>query len=147
MEGSTKKRIVVGIDGSEQSRAALRWALSEAKRRGSSLDVIHAWHVPFVKEAYTGSASNEEAALGAMLEAELGSVSEEAEGVDVRTRLVYGMPAPTLVDMAQDAELLVVGSRGRGGFAGLLLGSVSQECAAHALCPVAIIREPAEQAA
>jgi nucleotide-binding universal stress UspA family protein len=135
------ERIVVGVDGSDTSREALRWALDEARRRQASVDVVQAWHVPFVVgAAYTGEfdpqAFAEEARLA--LDQTVGSV--DATGVPaVEPILVSDSPARALLDAAKGATLLVVGSRGRGGFSGLLLGSVSQQVVHHAPCPVVVI--------
>jgi nucleotide-binding universal stress UspA family protein len=140
--------IVVGVDFSEGSRAALRFGLAEAKLRQATLRAAHAWKI-----GYTGVSGFEgfypitgfepddvhkaaESALEAIL-AEV--VSDEHSKVEVVSVEVEGAPGAVLVAESQDAELLVVGSRGHGGFAGLLLGSVSQQCAHHAACPVVII--------
>ena len=138
-------RIVVGIDGSDQSKEALRWALDEARLRGASLEVVYAWTLP----VYVGYG----AAAGAVIDpAELqqaaqervdGAVEEVVGGksdVKIERKAVQGLAAGALVEAADGADLLVVGSRGHGGFAGLLLGSVSQQCSQHAPCPVVIVR-------
>ena len=121
--------IVVGVDGSEESKAALRWALEEAKLRQASLQVIHAEH------HYAGE---EERAR--WLDGIVREVGGESPGVEVAQSIVDGGAAHVLVEAAKEADMLVVGSRGHGGFSGLLLGSVSQQCANHASCPVAIVR-------
>jgi nucleotide-binding universal stress UspA family protein len=135
------KVIVVGIDGSEGSAAALRFAVEEARVRGSELRVVCAWHVP--PAAYdTGLV---QAPLDATeFERIAGSAARrtlEEAGLDVATTILLreGQAAEVLVEEAEGAELLVVGSRGLGGFRGLLLGSVSQQCAQHATCPVVIV--------
>ena len=139
-------RIVVGVDGSEESLAALRWALREARLRGASLEVVHAWHYPYA--AYTditgmaaGVVTREDLAkVGQLVLEESLRAGEATRGdVPVRPTLVQGTPAEALLRVAAGADLLVVGSRGRGGFTGLLLGSVSQQCAHHAPCPLVII--------
>lgn len=141
--------IVVGVDGSEGSMAALRFALEEAKIRGDEVKVVNAWHVP--PAAYgTGWAPAgvdfdefrrvaEEA-----LEQTLKEAVGPAAGVTVTPVLIEGQPADALCAEAEGAELLVVGSRGLGGFRGLLVGSVSQQCVHHAPCPVVVVphREP-----
>lgn len=138
--------IVLGVDGSAESKEALRWALEEARLRGSRLCVVHAWTLPAAVYG-PGFGTNlvsellEELQRGS--EALIDRALEEAAdpgGAGVARAAVEGPPAQTLVDAAADAELLVVGSRGHGGFAGLLLGSVSQQCAQHAPCPVVIVR-------
>ena len=134
------ERIVVGVDGSEASRQALEWAVDEARRRNAIVEAIHAWHQPFV----TGYAYMGEIPLGdyateaqGVLDAAIGSV--DTGGVTVEGKVVAGGASEALVDEAKGASLLVVGSRGRGGFSGLLLGSVSQQTAHHAPCPIVII--------
>ena len=134
------ERIVVGVDGSDTSRQALVWAIDEARRREAVVEAIHAWHQPFV----TGYAELGEMGLGdylteaeATLSAALRAV--DTTGVAVEGRVLAGGPSQVLVEQAKGAALLVVGSRGRGGFSGLLLGSVSQQAAHHAPCPVVII--------
>lgn len=138
-------RIVVGIDGSENSKHALRWALDEARLRDASLRVVYAWTMPVYvgygvpPAAVINPASLAEAA-SERVDKTVGEVIGEAEDVQIERKAVEGMAAQTLVEEADGADLLVVGSRGHGGFAGLLLGSVSQQCAHHAPCPVVIVR-------
>jgi nucleotide-binding universal stress UspA family protein len=133
--------IVVGFDGSDGSLAALRWALQEAQLRKSSVHVVHGWLSTAATMDVTG------VALGACEDAGrsvLATASElaaaEASGVDVVATPVASAPAQALIEASKNAELLVVGSRGHGGFAGLLLGSVSNQVAHHAHCPVVIVR-------
>ena len=147
--------IVVGVDGSRESREALRWALAEAALRGTSVRAVRAWQLPvdfaaavppLVPGAYDRGEVERDEERRRRAEAELESVVAAAlreapdGGVRVRRELVAGHAAQELVRAAQGEELLVVGSRGRGGFTGLLLGSVSQACAHHADCPVVIVR-------
>ena len=133
------ERIVVGIDGSDSAQRALRWAIDEARRRGATLEVVHAWRrIPvtdyFVNEPEPGgSARYARALLDKAVEA------EDTTGITVERKLVPGTGAYGLLHEAKGADLLVVGSRGRGGFSGLLLGSVSHQAAHHAPCPVVII--------
>jgi nucleotide-binding universal stress UspA family protein len=142
-------RIVVGVDGSDESRAALRFALEEARLRGAALRCVHAWSYPVLSDA-TGLAAGVTAELAGRLgqdaEELLGSVvsevAGESPGVEIEQAVAEGPPASVLIDAAEGADLLVVGSRGRGGFAGLILGSVSQQCATHARCPVVIVPSP-----
>ncbi|MEU8518062.1 universal stress protein [Streptomyces sp. NBC_01216] len=137
------RRVVVGVDGSPASREALRWALRHARLTGATVTAVGiydvpgatAWSAPAVDAAF-----DEEQAREALTE-ELGSVLAPGDDVPpVEHHLVRGNPAKVLIEAAAGAELLVVGSRGRGGFASLLLGSVSQQCAMHAPCPVVIVR-------
>ena len=131
-------RIVVGIDGSAGAREALRWAADEARVRGIGLEVVHAWSYldqgpPF------DTGYDEEHARAAVAE-ELAACGIDAAGVIVTTPCA--LPAQALVDTAaaEGVVALVVGSRGRGGFAGLLLGSVSQQVVHHATVPVVVVR-------
>jgi nucleotide-binding universal stress UspA family protein len=157
--------ILVGVDGSKESAEALRWAVDETRLRETTLVVLYAYgplddHDPYVRSyAFTPDAdtahrlaSSEqrlrtERAISAKDAAEhlLGRAIADAVGHvgDVRIEAVVAAetrPARALIERSGDAELLVVGSRGRGGFAGLLLGSVSQQCAQHANCPVVVVR-------
>ena len=133
------ERIVVGVDGSESAQRALRWAIDEARHREATLEVVHAWRrIPisdyFVNEPEPGGSERfAKAVLDQAVEA------EDTAGVIVERKLVPGTGAYALIHEAKGAALLVVGSRGRGGFSGLLLGSVSQQTAHHAPCPVVII--------
>jgi nucleotide-binding universal stress UspA family protein len=137
------RRIVVGIDGSASSVAALRWALDEARLRGAGLDIVHAWSSPYVGEApgvsaFAGVEGEMAQRALALLERTVRSVGPPP-GVHVNHVLMRGAAAAVLIDVARGAELLVVGTRGAGGFLGLQLGSVSQQCAHHAPCPVVIV--------
>ena len=139
--------IVVGVDGSSSAQAALRFAVQEAKLRGAGVRVVTAWHVSTMVYSGGGFAPGidptvfEESASGS-LEQALAALGDEANGVEIERSIRMGQPAQVLVEEAKDADLLVVGSRGHGGFAGLLLGSVSHQCALHARCPVVIVHEP-----
>jgi nucleotide-binding universal stress UspA family protein len=134
--------IVVGVDGSEESKAALRWAVEEARLRGAPLRAVYAWSLPYVEGLGLAPTEDEleshERDGRGLLDAVIAEVG--SEGVDIERAAVQGGPARVLVEAAEGADLLVVGSRGHGGFTGLLLGSVSQQCAHHATCPVVIVR-------
>ena len=146
-------KIVVGVDGSQGGRKALEWALEEARLHRALLHVVHAWMVPLIDalpEPWAvgspplGPADDEvhehlEAAARSILDASLAEARSVDPGVEVRGELVEARPASALLAAAEDADLLVVGSRGRGGFAGLLLGSVSAQCVHHAPCPVVVV--------
>jgi nucleotide-binding universal stress UspA family protein len=139
-------RIVVGIDGSEESKRAMRWAAAEAKLRGAPLRVVHAWAFPYIAAGPgldpvldTEVIEDVRRVAEKLVESELAELGSEISGVDVERAVVEGAPAPALLEAAVGADLLVVGSRGRGGFAELLLGSVSQQCAHHAPCPLVIV--------
>jgi nucleotide-binding universal stress UspA family protein len=140
-QGDEERRIVVGVDGFESSKAALRWAIRQAKLTGAVVEAVTAWHVP----AGTGwmSAADmpdyQEDARTVLCEAitEMCTVDPD---VQVCPRVVEGRAGQVLVDAAEGADLLVVGSQGHGGLAEVLLGSVGQYCVHHAPCPVVIMR-------
>jgi nucleotide-binding universal stress UspA family protein len=146
------EKIVVGVDGSEQSKDALRFALEEGELRDATVVAVHAWTLPVapVDETLVPTPVDYPALFQELQEAADGlleSVVEEvtgAEGTGVRVErvAVEGPPAAVLLDAAADAGLIVVGSSGHGGFAKLLLGSVSEHVARHAPCPVLIHRTP-----
>lgn len=141
-------RIVVGVDGSDCSNDAFRWAVSEARLRGASVRAVYVWRMPvFLPSGFAPVALPDRAALRAAARRRLDEIVEEVVGdasdVRIEPKAVEGTASQVLVQEAEGADLLVVGSRGHGGFAGLLLGSVSHQCAAHASCPVVIIRTPA----
>jgi nucleotide-binding universal stress UspA family protein len=135
-------RIVVGVDGSDHSLTALRWAMQAASLRAASLDVVHAWTCPyqghprFVPYEMTEEVLEQKARH--LLHQSIDEAGPPPADVRVQPILVQGDAATVLLEEAKTADLLVVGSRGRGDFAGLLLGSVSRKCAEQASCPVAI---------
>jgi nucleotide-binding universal stress UspA family protein len=140
-----QQRIVVGVDDSEGGRRALRWALEDASRRQARVVAVLAWHRPLMGASPAVAAIVDPAEEQAFAEARLAGIVGDAleaapAGVVVDHVVTEGSPARTLLDEARGADLLVVGSRGRGGFAGLLLGSVSQHCVHHAPCPVVVVR-------
>jgi nucleotide-binding universal stress UspA family protein len=160
------RTIVVGVDGSAEARAALRWALAEGRLRSARVQVVYAYDYdqewppyddaprgPFddvalreVPETWERAAANARRTATALVRGLLRAVGAAAAGVDVELLAVRDRrPARALVSLSQDAELLVVGTRGRGGFSGLLLGSCSQQCLQLAACPVAVV--PLESAA
>ena len=137
-------RIVVGVDGSENSRRALEWAIDEARIRQARLTVVSAWQIPNVvlsspvaTAAYDDDVWRD--AATETLDTALKSVATDVLPVEIDRQVIEGPAARVLVDAAKDADMIVVGSRGRGGFTGLLLGSVSQHVAHHARCPVVIV--------
>ncbi len=141
------RTIVVGVDGSQASVEALRFALEEAKLRGAEVKAVSAWHVPaVVYEAEVTPLSVDFSEFHKIAESSLeasldrGGVADS--GVKVTPIVREGNPADVLCELARGADLLVVGSRGLGGFRGLLLGSVGQQTAHHAPCPVVIIPHP-----
>ena len=134
-------RIVVGVDGSKSSVDALLWAANQARLTGASLEVVTTWESPpnlgwpapspdkFHPE------SDARQMLSGIITRELGGTVE----IDVSQLVIEGRPAPALLEQAQGADLLVVGSRGRGTLVGTLLGSVSEHCVTHGSCPVLVV--------
>lgn len=140
-------RIVVGVDGSDGAATALSWAVSEARiRGGTTVDALMAWHEPAVAGTLPMAVVVDVGDLQASYQAELDRIVDDVAlanpDVTVAKRLVHGAPAGELLAAATDADLLVVGHRGRGGFLGLLMGSVSQYVATHAPCPVVVVPRP-----
>lgn len=138
--------IVVGVDGSEGARRALDWAIDEARLRGAVVRAVMAWsYIDQPAERfdpdYGGDDAQEE--LDALVDAAIGagatSGAVEPAAVSVERIVVNDLPARALLDAAADADLIVVGARGIGGFKGLLLGSVSQQVVQHAPCPVVVV--------
>jgi nucleotide-binding universal stress UspA family protein len=136
--------IVVGVDGSEGSVAALRFAIEEAVARKADVMAVTAWHVPAA--VYNSGfvpipvdVTDYEKLSKAALDETLEKVAASVNGVSITPIVREGQAAEVLVAEAKDADLLVVGSRGLGGFRGLLLGSVSQQCAHHASCPLVVV--------
>jgi nucleotide-binding universal stress UspA family protein len=138
--------IVVGVDGSEHAERALGWAIDEAKLRGAKLRVVTAWHVPGYSHVAPGFTPILSARIDDPVEEAARKIAEDAAdrareaGLEVDVVVRDAQPADALVESAADAELLVVGSRGLGGFGGLLLGSVGQQVAHHAPRPLVIVR-------
>jgi nucleotide-binding universal stress UspA family protein len=141
-----ERRIVVGVDGSSPSKAALRWAIRQAKLTGCSVDAVTAWHYPtgYGWGPVTDGAVDFEGDAKKTLADTLNEVSGLEPEVHVRPLVTVGHAAEVLLDAAKGADLLVVGSRGHGGFASALLGSVSLYCVLHAHCPVLVWRDRRE---
>jgi len=145
--------IVVGVDHSEGAKAALRFALEEATLRQATLRVVHAWQYAYIgatgfEGSYPGLGGDIKelrAAAERDLDATLQEAIPETGTIEIERRVVEDRPAAALVEESRGADMLVVGSRGHGGFAGLLLGSVSQQVAHHAACPVVIVHQNREQ--
>jgi nucleotide-binding universal stress UspA family protein len=139
--------VVVGVDGSEESVAALRWAADYAKAAGATVQALIAWHYPDVAGAApVGHAPppirhESEDRIRATLDQAVRQVYPDPAGAGVQTRLAYGHPSQALVEASKEASLLVVGSRGQGAFTGMLLGSVSMHCVTSASCPVTVVRQ------
>ncbi len=146
MSSDARELVVVGVDGSDESIVALSWAARYAAAVGATLRAVAAWHFP----AAAGTAPVGVAPEPVRAEAEKhvrdsisAAVAEALPGPaadKVETKIAYGHPAHVLLDEAKDADLLVVGHRGRGAFTGMLVGSVSTHCVTHATCPVVVVR-------
>jgi nucleotide-binding universal stress UspA family protein len=139
------RTIVVGVDDSPGARAALHWAAAEAQALGAHLRAVTAWQDPAFVTAPVGAVAAPPLDLSPRAGEVLGGVVAEVRGAggpEVEEVVLQGPAGPGLLAEAEQADLLVVGSRGSGGFVGLLLGSVSQQVAAHSPCPVAVIPEP-----
>lgn len=137
-------RIVVGYDGSPQSWSAARWAVAEAYRHDCALHVVNAYELPQLAAFYEDSRVPPPTGVAERAERHLSDLVAHLHAtyasVDIVGTAVPGSPAQTLLDLSVGSRMLVVGSRGAGGFAGLLLGSVSQQVATHAHVPVAVLR-------
>lgn len=143
--GGSPALIVVGVDGSESSARALVWAAEEARLRQGLLRVVMAWQLPavalypapFPTDVFADGQAEAEQLLVREIAEVLGS---DISALPVERVVVEGAAPVALLDQAKDATLLVVGSRGRGGFRGLLLGSTSTQLVHHAPCPVTVVR-------
>ncbi len=135
---AVEPRIVVGIDGSLGSARALSWALAEAGIRSASVLGIQAWQYPPIGTFAVGTREGNELAAEEIFNAATEFAAQRAPGVPFEAAARFGATVPTLLDESREAELLVVGATGHGGFEGSLLGSVAHQCARHAVCPVAV---------
>jgi len=147
-EGSPSPVVVVGVDGSDQSLVALRWAADYTRATGATLRAVTAWHCPTtygIAPDWTDMDFVAEAAD--QLKASLAQALGDSPGIPLETSVVEGQSAPVLLDAAREADLLVVGSHGHGRFAGMLMGSVSTHCVEHAPCSVVVVRGNAKGAA
>jgi nucleotide-binding universal stress UspA family protein len=144
--GDEAGRVIVGVDGSPSSDETLAFAFEEASLRGQGLTAVHAWHVPFMEVPSRGDVYDVELAAGVEAESRshvagaLAPWRDKYPDVDVRQLVVHGDPVQTIVEASTGAALTVVGSRGRGGFRNLLLGSVSHGVVHHARSAVAVVR-------
>jgi nucleotide-binding universal stress UspA family protein len=133
--------VVVGIDGSDASKDALRWAAKQAECTNGEVHAVIAWEFPPSYGFYVDYSEAEfEAQARTTLEEAVTEVLGEPPSVPVVFSVVRGRPTEALIGASQSADMLVVGSRGRGAFTGMLLGSVSQHCIQHAACPVLVVR-------
>jgi nucleotide-binding universal stress UspA family protein len=139
---SDERRIVVGVDGSQQSKLALRWAAYLAGTCGATIEAVMAWDYPVTYGFASSNVVNWD--MQADYDKGLNATIDDAFGADrpfgLRMTVREGNAARVLLDAAEGATMLVVGSRGHGGFTGVLLGSVSSYCTDHATCPVVVIR-------
>ena len=139
---SGRPRIIVGVDGSASSIAALNWAAHQAELTGARLDAVTAWQWP-TKSQFTRTPPDYDPASDAQkgVDAFIDEVTSAYPSVAIQSKVVGGSPARVLVEESQGADLLVVGSRGHGEFPGMLLGSVSQHCVTSAHCAVVVLRD------
>ena len=144
-EGSEQELVVVGVDGSAESVAALRWAARYAAATGARVQAMLAWHYPSaVGEAPVGVTpepirKETEAQMHETLDAAVGKAYAGQEATAEKST-AYGHPAQVLIEASREADLLVVGSHGHGTFTGMVLGSVSIHCVTSAFCPVVVVR-------
>jgi len=141
---ATVGRVVVGVDGSPRSEEALRYGAAVAKWQNWTLHIVHTWHVnypigPLAMDFRDIAREAQDAATRTMRDAEKDVLGDDAS-LDIRRSLEEGPAAKILIDASEGADLLIVGSRGRGSFSSLALGSVGQACVHHAHCPVLIVR-------
>ncbi len=136
-------RIVVGCDGSPSSASALEWAARQAQLTGSSVEAIMTWQWPpsLGWSVPVPDDFDPESDVQLALEGAVAPMRKRHPDVRIETRVANGHPAPVLVEASKGADVLVVGSRGHGEFAGMLLGSVSEYCATRAHCPVLVHRQ------
>lgn len=137
----TNHEIVVGVDGSESSKYALKWAARLAPSLGATIHAIVAWEYPIVfnLEAGLPGAWQPDVTAKEILNETLDTVFGKERPAGLKGSISQGHPTFVLLDASKKAEMLIVGSRGLGGFSGLLLGSVSSACAEHAKCPVLVV--------
>jgi nucleotide-binding universal stress UspA family protein len=156
-QARTPPAVVVGVDGSDGAKEALRWALAEARLRKAPLRIVHAWTYAYMGVAAGGFGYMGGFGPNSVIEVENNDLQRAAEelvdrliaevvgdvkDIQIEREVIDGGAAEVLIGAAASGDLLVVGSRGHGGFAGLLLGSVSQQCVHHAPCPVVVVHPP-----
>jgi nucleotide-binding universal stress UspA family protein len=149
--GAPERRIVVGVDGSIHSKTALRWAITQARLTAATVEAVSVWQEPvLIGYSYGGSPLPYESdSIPASAEKVLAETVADVAGqsdapVEIRVRVARGHPVQVLLEAAGGAQMLVLGSRGHGTVAGMLLGSVSQHCVQHAPCPVVVVpQDPA----
>lgn len=141
----TRPIIVVGVDGSQGSEDALRWAAKQAQLTGAEVHAVIAWQTPssygyYVDYSDADAAADAEKTLEQVISKSLG-IPPSAPVTSIAAK---GQPAEVLIEASRSADLLVVGSRGRGAFTGMLLGSVSQHCVQNAVCPIVVVPSSAD---
>jgi len=146
-EGTTTPRrpIVAGVDGSQSSLAALRWAARQAELTGAPLEIVSAWEWPVSFLGWETSVPPDydpadEARR--QLDKAVSAVLTPRDAIEVRQSVIEGHAAPVLEALSKTADLVVIGSHGHGEFVGMLLGSVSEHCVTHCDCPVVVVRDP-----
>jgi len=135
--------IVVGVDGSPASGLALSWAVRDAEARGLPVLAISTYAIPAMASSAPGYVSDLDGLADecrSLLASDIAAAAKGHPMVQFESKVVEGPAALVLIEASRNASVLIVGSRGRGGFAGLLLGSVSQQCVTHAICPVIVVR-------
>ena len=145
MADMTHGPILVGVDGSEASVTALRYAGKLAEAMHATLRAVITWEYPDFGVAYPATEWEPDANAAAVLSTAITKAFGSTPPPRLRKDVVQGPAAPTLIDESEHARMLVVGARGAGGFARLLLGSVSEACTRHAHCPVLVVRDPTAQ--
>lgn len=142
-ENTEIRTIIVGVDGSDASVDALRQAQALALPLGARVEAIACWDYPPVYDGYVAMGINDfDVRAGEILHETLAKAFGPEVPDNVESKLVQGRPTTTLLEASRNADMLVLGRRGHGGFGGLLLGSVSSACVAHAHCPVLVVHTP-----
>jgi len=134
----TRGRIVVGVDGSAQSITALRYARKLADALGHNVEAVGAWQIHTTFEQYAPTNWDPEEDARAVVDEAIQEAYGDAPPAGLTVRMEMGVPTQVLINASEGAEMIVVGTRGRGGFKGMVLGSVSSSVASHAKCPVVI---------
>jgi nucleotide-binding universal stress UspA family protein len=141
-DGGKTPQVVVGVDGSAESVAALKWAAAYKAATGADIHAVLAWHYPSAVGPAPGVApeSVSDEVRAEMTEHLTAAIKAAAPDAEIDQHITYGHPVQVLIDASSSADLLVVGSRGHGAFHGMLVGSVSIGCVTHAHCPVVVVR-------
>jgi nucleotide-binding universal stress UspA family protein len=138
---ASRHRIVVGIDGSSESARVLDWAITQARQSDATLDIVTAWMFPMaIGYAFTTTVEEVRQQARSLVDNAISHVADVAPDVVVRGEATEQPPGPALVKASRGADLLIVGSRGMGGFEELLVGSVGHYCMRRAACSVVIVR-------